>query len=715
MTKTLLSSSWYRVAALKARLRPHAVLHRQRFRGQTWYVLQDHHSGRFHRMSPAANLIICLMDGRRSMQEIWELVCRRFPDDPPTQDDTIGLLAQLHASDLLQGELAPDLAELSHRSDQQKQRTLLMKLRNPLALRFPLIDPDRFLEATLPMVRPLFSLVGLLLWLTLVVVGVTLAAMHWQELTSGLTDRVLAADNIALMFLAYPLIKGLHELGHGYATKVWGGEVHEMGIMLLVLMPIPYVDASSSSAFREKWRRAVVGGAGIMVELTLASVAMIFWVGAEPGLARAFAFNIMLIGGVSTVLFNGNPLLRFDGYYILTDLVEIPNLATRSNKYIFYLIQKHLFGKQDSKSPVSAPGERLWFISYGLSAFTYRIFITAAIVTFVSTQFFFIGIVFAIWAVFNMFGLPIFKGIQYLVTSPQLRNHRARAYGVVGAAAVVLLVGLFVVPLPYATVTQGVVTIPERAVVRAKTHGVVAEVLAPSNAAVTAGQALIELKDPIVAARGHILRAQLKELGLRLDAVKLVNRVQADILREQTRHLRAALELNRQRQSDLTIRAEKAGRFIMFAADDLPGRYVRQGDGLGYVIDESDPVLRVLIAQEDVDLIRYRTRNVEVRFPGHLETVNPAVLRHEVPAAVEEIPEMAFTKAGGGEIALDPSKPSGRQALASLFQFDIVVPAPLPTKTIGGHAYVRFDHGHEAIAWRLMRTIRQVFLSVFDV
>ena len=149
------------------------------------------------------------------------------------------------------------------------------------------------------------------------------------------------------------MVKSLHELGHAFATKVWGGEVHEVGLMLLVFIPVLYVDASASAAFRQKHRRIVVGAAGILVETTLAALAVIVWVYGSPGIGRAIAFNVILIGGVSTLLFNGNPLLRFDGYYIFSDLIEVPNLATRANAYLFYVIQKHLFKIDSVDSPVA--------------------------------------------------------------------------------------------------------------------------------------------------------------------------------------------------------------------------------------------------------------------------------------------------------------------------------------------------------------------------
>ena len=233
MEKSFYSPSWYRVADLKPRLRSHARVHRQHFRGQLWYVLQDPASGRFHRFTPAAYLVIGLMNGTRTVRRIWELACSRLGDDALTQDEMIRLLAQLHQADVLQADVPPDIEEMSARAAKVWRRKLTMGLINPLALRLPLLDPDRFLTATLPLVRPLFSGVGAILILVVLGCGMTLAAMYWSELTDNIFDRVLVWESLALLIVTYPLVKALHELGHAYTVKYWGGEVHELGIMFL--------------------------------------------------------------------------------------------------------------------------------------------------------------------------------------------------------------------------------------------------------------------------------------------------------------------------------------------------------------------------------------------------------------------------------------------------------------------------------------------------
>ena len=274
------------------------------------------------------------MDGLRTIQQIWDSACAELGDDVLTQEEFIRLLAQLHQSDVLHADVAPDTREATDRDGKQRRRKLVMSILNPMAIRLPLLDPDDFLTATMPLVRPFISWFGAILFLAVAGYGLVLAVMHWAELTENITDQILATESLWLLAVTYPLVNALHELGHGYATKQFGGEVHEIGIMFLVLIPVPYVDASAASGFRDKSKRMIVGAIGIMVELFLGSLALFVWLGAEPGAVHAVAYNVMLISGVSTILFNGNPLLRFDGYYVLADALEIPNLGSRLTKYL---------------------------------------------------------------------------------------------------------------------------------------------------------------------------------------------------------------------------------------------------------------------------------------------------------------------------------------------------------------------------------------------
>ncbi len=715
MAKSMFSSSWYRVAELVPRLRSHLEVHRQKFRGGVWYVMQDQQGGRYHRLSPAGYLMLCLMDGRRTVDEIWKMLGDRLGRDQPTQEECISLLAQLHAADLLSGSVPPDLSELDKRARKGEFTHFMMHVRNPLALRLPLLDPDRFLQHTMWLVKPLFGVTGFLLWLALLATGVTLAGMNWAALTGDLADRVLTVQNAFLILLVYPFIKALHELGHAYAIKRWQGEVHEIGLMFLVFMPVPYVDGSSSLAFPEKTRRAIVGGAGIMVELALAAVAMIVWINVEEGWVRAIAFNTMLIGGVSTLFFNGNPLLRFDGYYVLCDLLEIPNLGSRANKYFLYLLQKYVLGLRDVETPVTAAGEKGWFLLYAIASFFYRMTIMIGIALFIATKFFFIGIALAVWPVFSMLILPVAKGLRFLLTSPKLRRNRSRAVTMTAGGLAALAGLLFVLPVPYGTIVEGVVWLPPNAKVRTQTDGIITNILVEPNDHVTAGTPLIRMTNPDLRTQLTILEAQRAELDIRLTASAVTDRVQVQLIRGQIQNIEGAISSLRKSLSDLIIVAPITGQFVLPDADDLEGRYYAKGEELGLVSTVDDPIVRLVVRQQDVDLIRYNTRDVQLRFAGNLEAVRAARLIADAPSAVNRLPDIALSAQHGGKILTDPADGSGLTPLQEVFQFDVTLEGEQVRVPAGLRAYVRFGHGNEPVAWRMLRSARQLLLATLDV
>ncbi len=715
MTEQLLDASWYRAEKLRPRLRPHVEIHRHYYRGQRWYVIQDNGSGRFHRFTPLAYQIIGMMDGVRTLGRIWTLAAESLGDDVPTQGETLRLLHQLHAADVLQTDVPADAEERQRRFDQDRRRRLWQQVKSPLAVRLPLLDPERFLSNTAGFVRPVFSWLGLLLWFLVVSVSGVLAVMHWPELVEDASGKLLAPQNLVLIWLVFPVVKALHELGHAYAVKRWGGEVHQIGIMFLVFMPVPYVDASAATAFRDRYRRALVGAAGMLVEVFLAGLAMFVWLVVEPGLVKAVAYNVMIIAGVSTVLFNGNPLLRFDAYYILADLVEIPNLAQRSNRYVFYLIQRHLFRVKHIESPVSGPGEKGWFLFYAPASFAYRMFIFFAIIVFVGGQFFFIGILIAIWASFNLFILPMLKGAKYLTTNPALLNRRGRAWLVSTGFVIGLLAMIFLIPVPLATVSEGVMWTPEGTQVRADASGFINTVHASPDDRVNAGDLIVALEDPMLEPELAVLQGELATLEAGYDLVRREDRVRAAVLLEQIEGINVRIDRKREQLQDLNITAPVEGRLVLPRARDLSRRFVNQGALLGYVVEDRAGIVRAVVTQDEIDLVRNRTLDVTVRPTQELGIRIPAHIIREVPSASLMLPSAALGTAGGGRIAVDPRDPNPQTSLYKVFQFDLELDEATGPDVIGSRVHVRFDHGYEPIGWTWYRALRRLFLRHFDV
>jgi putative peptide zinc metalloprotease protein len=676
-------------------------------------VLQDHSTGRFHRISPEAYFITGLMDGKRTMAEIWDAASLHLGESLPTQEEILSLLSQIHRFDGLQSDLPPDMAELSERNLREKRSKLMGYLASPTSIKFPLIDPDKFLERTQFLFSPLFGWFGGLLWLAVILYGLLLAGVHWTELTSNVTDRVLSLENVLILSLVYPLFKAVHEFGHAYAVKRWGGEVHEMGIMLLVFVPIPYVDATSSYSFRDKRKRMLVGAAGILVELFLAALAVIVWVNAGPGTVRSIAYNMMIIGGVSTLLMNGNPLIRYDAYYILSDFLEIPNLATRSNEYLGYFIKRRILNIHEAKSTAQSAGEGCWLAFYGTASFIYRMFIMTAIALIIAGKFFVVGILIAVWTVFGFIIVPLKKLIQHMLSDPLMQRYRVRSLLAGGVSLGLFLVVVLFVQIPSFTIVEGVVWVPIESQVNAGADGFVSRFLAAPDSPVRRGDPLILCEAQKLDKEVHVLQGNLGEVEARYQLSRVNDRAAAEILKDELNKSRAELNRARERVSGLLIRSPSDGVFLLPLADDLPGRYVKKGAPLGYVVDFSHSVVRIVVDQDDIEMVRNRTRKLEARLAGNLSAVLPAAIAREVPAASNELPSMALSVSGGGSIALDPNESKKPQAFKKNFLFDVELPGTTVTR-VGERAFIRFDHIPETLAFKWYRNFRRVLIKRFD-
>jgi len=713
MSGSLFSSSWYKVSGLKVRLRKHAKIHRHVYRGKVWYVLQDHATGKFQRFSPQAYQLIGLLDGKKTLQQIWDAACQSLGDELPSQDEVISLISQLNRANVIQTDALPDIEQLQRRRQQESRSKIMQQLKSPLSIRIPMLDPETFLKSTGIIARCLFSKAGAVLWLLSIVIGLALAIINWSALTENMTDRLLALENILLIALVYPFVKVFHELGHAYAVKRWGGEVHEMGVMLLVLFPVPYVDASAASAFRNKYQRMVVGAVGIMAELMLSALAMIVWVMVEPGIVRALAFNVMLIGGFSTLLFNGNPLLRFDAYYVLADYLEIPNLGSRGNNQFGYLCKRYLFKVSGVKPLAQSKSESFWLVAYSVTAYVYRLFVMVAISLFVASQYFFVGVLLAFWSVWSSLFLPVIKMVAKPMSDPQLRARRSRIFLVSGSiiAALVWLLGFF--PVAYKTSTQGVLYVPQQAFIRANVSGFVEKMSIANGEAVVPGQQLMRMSAPDLVAQAAVLKSQLLEAQARYQG-SIGDRNAADILLQELNYIDQEYQRLQERITGLKVVSQVAGEFVAVTRDQLQGRFFQRGELLGYVLDYATLPLAVMISEDNIDRVRQQSRSIELRVASQPNTSYPGKIVRLLPSSTKLLPSTTLSTEGGGEIILDPKREQQLQSYQSYFRLELAAPKALKQR-FDERVYVLIEHDPEPIFWRWYRATRRVLLRQFDV
>lgn len=710
----LFSPYWYKLGELKPRLRPSVTLSRREEGGEIWHVLAAPESNKQFRLDEASYAIVGALDGRTSLNAIWEKVLERFGDDAPGQDETIRLLGQLHQADALNSGTRPTMAEYARRARKQRRQATQGYFKNPLFLRIPLFDPHDLIEVTYPYVRPIFSWVGFAFWLAVMVWLGTQVGQHWERLSNTIADQALAADNLLIAALVFPVAKALHELAHGWAVRHWGGSVREFGIMFLVFLPAPFVDASASSAFVSKRARVIVAAAGMMAEALLAALAMLIWTGAETGIVSAIAFNTLLVAGVSTFLFNGNPLLRFDAYFILSDLIEVQNLAPRSQKWWGWLVHRFGFGIDTWENPARSLREAVWFAFYHPASYAYRVFLTLTIALFVASSYPVIGLALAAWSITTTFILPLVKALWEVSTGPRIKEHRGRAVFVTGVLLGLPLALLFFVPVPHGTVAAGIVQRPQDAPLIAAAEAVFTDIQVPAGEAVSQGADVAHLDAPLLRVELAVLEAQLEASLSRLAAHEASEdgAARAAAERAESGYLREEIATVRDDLGALDLGARASGIVVARSDGMLPGRRVAKGTELGVILRADDPVeLQVAVPADRIDLVRLSPAAVQIRHPGQGFAPFAGETLRIAPKSTRVLFAPALAASSGGPFTLDPSDREGLRAVQAFHAADVITTMTLSQTAVGARVWVRFDHGASPLAPRLWRAVRQIFLS----
>ncbi len=697
-------------------------VYRQHFRGQMWHVIQDESSNQFFRLNDAAYRFVAMLDGRRTVADVWRICNEELGDGAPTQGEAIQLLGQLYTSNLIQAELPPDSEGLFQRYKKRVGREVKGYVSNLLFIRVPLFDPDNILNELLPAVRWVFSWMGAVLLLGLMSTAFYFLAGRFGDLTKQ-SENFLDPKNLPLVFASFWVVKIFHEFGHAFACKKFGqdagtgGEVHTMGVMFLVFTPLPYVDATSAHAFRKKWHRVIVGAGGMLVELGIASIAAIVWARTSPGPVHAIAYNVMFIASVSTLMFNANPLLRFDGYYILSDITEIANLNPRSKQYLYYLIRKYAWGVRRARNPAHTRGEKIWFVFYGIASTVYRVFIVTRILLFVSSKLFFIGVILAAAALVAWLLVPLGKFVKYLATNNELMRVRARAVGTVVATLAIIVIGIGIVPADDHTRMEGVVEPVELAFIYPRADGFIRSFL-PSDQMVAAdGEVLVDAENPELEIQLRILQAERRSSVARKRMAEAQgNTAAAQSWSKVLSSVDFRIKDMTEQIDALHLRAPIAGRWISPDIEKLQGAYVKRGQQIGLVA--SDEVIILAIADQDISAKVYEDikdgDSVEIRLWGRPDHQFTGTVRAHLPAGRKDLPSKALGYAAGGSAQTVMTDPEGRRTTEPFFQLLITPDAPPGRLRSGQRVVVRLTGPSKPLAVQWWRSILQLVQRRFQ-
>jgi putative peptide zinc metalloprotease protein len=708
------SESWHRVANQRVHLLNGVTVQRQSYRGERWIVLRNPFSNQYFRLTPSAYEFVARLSPKRTVQEVWDECLSRFPDKAPGQDAVLRLLSQLYFANLLHYDGDAASVKLFERFKQRRQREMTSTLLNLMFMRFPLLDPDRFLVRTLPIVGKIINGFGALIWAVVVGCAIKVVADNFDALrVEG--QGVLAPQNLPLMYGALILLKTAHEFGHAYFCRKFGGEVHVMGVLLMIFTPVPYMDATSSWGFRSRWKRALVGAAGMIVEIFVAALATFVWAKTSFGILHNLAYNIMFIASVSTLIFNANPLLRFDGYYILSDLLEIPNLSQNASIEVRHWWERYVFGVRASQSPARTRGEAVRLGIFGIASSIYRVIVFAGVLLIVADRFLLLGLIMAAVCAISWITVPTGKFIYYLATSPRLERVRWRAISITAALAVVVITLLAAIPFPSHLRAPGILQAKQRSEVVNNTDGLVEKVLANPSSVVTAGQPLLQLTNQELQLSLSTALGQQREVENRLRQALSDTNADLKPLRSRLASVNQDLEKLRLDQEALTVRAPISGQWVTPRINELVGRNLSRGTPVGLIVNSGSFEFVATVSQDDADnAFAQKPKDGEVRLRGEAGTALPALQWHIVPGGQEALPSPALGWASGGPLAVSASEPG--KAKEPFFEIHADLPSTNAVALVHGRSgEIRFDLQPEPLLRRWVRQLMQLLQKRYQI
>lgn len=560
------------------------------FKRCTRWLARDPISLKFYWFGDREYRLMQLFQGLRTLSEIRSAWESRHALDPLDERELAQFVLRLESQGIIQFAGSVSAKRTEDRYRRIRRGRWFGTLASPLAVRFPLFDPTWLLDQFDFVRRLLFrpSVVLISLVVACLVGLLTFGVMSTQWVNRSLIEQFLAGSGIVFFAIAFVLLKSLHELGHAMACRHFGGECHEIGVMFLVMVPCLYCDVSDAWKLDSRFARVMISAAGILVELICAAIAAIVWMGTQPSPIHSVAFSMMLIGSLGTLFVNGNPLLRYDGYYILSDFVGIPNLAQQSQEALHSLLRRIFFRHQFQQTHWDASA--VWLRIYGVASWLYRIMLLFVI--FLSLYHWLdpLGLQWVLIPLSAGVVLSFYFRIRQISQFVQRESHDMRRF--ISTTALILLAVaayvFFFVPLPARTRCRGIAMRTSREVVYAPIDAVLQTPLRADGvhrvSHVSSGESLLRLES-------NDLR--LQQLRLSGDVKALEQRVK-DLANRQVDDPNAAGELATATQSlaklipqleelnarvdELEIHAPRTG--VMLSGDREPLRRLSTRPGV---------------------------------------------------------------------------------------------------------------------------------------
>lgn len=741
LADSLVSSSARRLGVRK---RPDLSARKQVYQGRTYWVVKEPIGLNYFRFQEEEYAILNMLDSASSLDEIKEQFEREFPPQKITVEELGQFVGSLHRSGLVVADVPGQGRQLLKRREERRWKEFLGSLSNVLAIRFKGIDPERLLTRMLPYFRWLFHPVAVACCVTLALSALLLVLAQFQTFQSKLPDfhDFFHYKNWIWMFVVLGVTKVIHEFGHGLSCKYFGGECHEMGVMLLVLTPCLYCNVSDSWMLPSKWRRAAIGAAGMYIEVVIASIATFIWWFSEPGLLNQMCLSVMFVSSVSTIMFNANPLLRYDGYYILSDIAEIPNLRQKATSILSRKLSWLCLGIEQPDDPFLPQRNQAFFAIYSIAAAMYRWVVLFSILWFLNKVFEPYGVqvlgqMIALVSIASLIGQPLYKLYQFLSAPGRLRKVKAvRLYATLAVVGAVIA-GAFLIPLPYRVHAPFYVRPDGAAPVWVDQPGVLAEVFVQPGDVVQQGDQLAVLVNHAMDVEIAEHEAKVETLRRKLTSAEsmatlpFAEATQASMtireLEVELASTRESLAMKMKDRDELTLRAPRDG--VVFPPEYRPdreqpqrlprwygspleprnlGAFLESDDKFCVIGDPTKMEAAVAVDQSEIDFVD-QGQKVALQF-NHLPMTayGNLAIKVKLDSAVTEVHPNLSDKAGGGLLS-EMDEDGVERPLYPTYEVRVPIEAPdgLITPGIRGDAKIYAEP--QTLAYRIYRFFSKTF------
>ncbi|MCE9556494.1 MAG: biotin/lipoyl-binding protein [Planctomycetes bacterium] len=741
LTSSLVSSS---ARPLKVRMRPDLAVSQLSYQGQTAWVVKDPVGLKYFRFREEEFAILEMLDGGVSLDELKDLYEARFPPQKLTLDEIARFVGTLHQSGLVLSQVPNQGSQLKRRHDQRRRQKLMGALANILAIRFRGVDPHRFLSWLLPYTRWLFTPTALVASILLGLSAALLVTVNFDVFRARLPAfHEFFIGKWIYLGVALAVTKVLHELGHGLSCRRFGSECHEIGFMMLVLTPCMYCDVTDSWMLKSKWQRAAIGAAGMYVELIIASLATFVWWFSSPGLTNNLMLSVMFVCSVSTVVFNANPLLRYDGYYILADLLEVPNLRQKATNVVTRKLGYWCLGLEEGEDRYLPRKHQFWFALYTVAAVIYRWVVVIAIFYFLYRALEPYGLkalgqTIALAGIAGFIGQPLWALKKFFATPGRTEQiKRPRLLATLGVL-VALLLGVMLIPLPHRVYCPLEIQPHGATLVYVEVPGKLKRIAVHAGQRVAAGAPLAELENLDTRLEVARLRGQCEEDRAKLLTLRRERHVQNSAGKEADQQiatveesLRSAEGQLKQRERELarmTLHSPQAGTVMpppLVQGDShvegaLPGWsgtpldhqnqeiWMSEGQPFCYIGDPEKLEAVLVVDQADVPLVR---EGQEVLL---LMDASAAGTRRGTIAEVAQVNLQASSQRlsikHGGQLDTRSDPKSGQERPSSTsYQARVLLDNPHGVLRLGMRGEARIHVAWETLGWRLWRYLTRTF------